>query len=107
MKDTKREVFWSLLAVVTLTGWSVSFGQPPRSDVVAEAEPVVQPPAQVSPAQWLERLGYMAPSAGLPGQLGDYDHDGAMGMVLRAGTGRAVRRFRSISGKGSLSQGSR
>ena len=88
MKDQKREIFWSVLAVVTLTGWNVSFGQPPRSDVVAEAKPVVQPPAQVSPAQ---RLGYVAPSAGLPVQLGDYDRDGSMDFFVPApGAGAPV-----------------
>ena len=31
MKDKKREIFWSLLAIVTLTSWNVAFAQRPRS----------------------------------------------------------------------------
>ena len=62
MKHTKRKICWSLLAIATLTSGSVSFGQPPSPDVAATSEPVVQTPAQVSPAQWPERWGYMPPS---------------------------------------------
>ena len=69
----KDKIFWSLLAILTLTGWNVSFAQRQSLDLIAEPEPIVQSPAQVRPAQRFHYgWGYtpLTPGAGLPAPFG-------------------------------------